>query len=189
MSPNNIRSYAHKVSPIWLSKHELNCTTNRHAKVDRSTSRGPRSGARKCRQKNRLRMGERVFPREENTNWLFSSKWSTLKTNIRVVSCGLNRVYFRLCMYIYIYACNKNNEKRPSIWKRVGICMRSLAGGRVRKERSDVIILWPQKYKRENFSDWNWEQYDSKDIKYLGELESIIMWKIIISLSILGSIS
>jgi hypothetical protein len=37
----NVRSCTHKVSPAWLSKHELNKNTKRHANGDKGNSRRP----------------------------------------------------------------------------------------------------------------------------------------------------
>jgi hypothetical protein len=42
------------------------------------------------------RAGETVFLKEEFTNWLFSTKWSALKSYIQVMLDRLNRLYLSL---------------------------------------------------------------------------------------------
>lgn len=47
-------------------------------------------------------MGKVVFPREVYTNYLFSIKWSTIKTNIQITQYKLNRLYLEVYLYIHI---------------------------------------------------------------------------------------
>lgn len=79
----------HEVSPIWPFKCDLNkSTTTRHANVGGGLLRPQKNYG----QLRKLRVGEMVSPREEHSNWLSSTKWSSLKIYIQVILCGLSRL-------------------------------------------------------------------------------------------------
>ena len=61
------------------------------------------------RELKNARNGKIVFPRENKTNWLSNTEWSSLKTYIQVTLYRLNRLYLILCKYMQI--CIENNEK------------------------------------------------------------------------------
>lgn len=69
-----------------------------------------------------LRAGELVCPRQEQTNWLFSTQWSALKTHIQVTSYRLNWLYFLAWEYnICICMCMDAatiNEKLGHIFQK-----------------------------------------------------------------------
>lgn len=57
------------------------------------------------------------FPRETHTNWLYTVKWSALKTYI-LVTYGLNKLYLGIDMYINI--CMKIMKKETMNLKASG---------------------------------------------------------------------
>lgn len=78
LSPRNVKSYMHKISPSWLSKHEDNNeqhSDNGLANVDRlgggvgGSPGGLSSIQRTTGNKGMLRVGELVLPMERQTNW------------------------------------------------------------------------------------------------------------------------
>jgi len=83
LSPRNVRSYTHKVSPTWLPKHELNREdSNKHANVDREASALHKKTTGNWGMP---RAGERAVPREaQHTSWLHKTKWAALKTCTQV---------------------------------------------------------------------------------------------------------
>lgn len=46
---------------------------------------------------------EVVLPREEHTNWFYSTKWTTLKTCLQVTLYRLNRTHTHTRIYTYMY--------------------------------------------------------------------------------------
>lgn len=75
VSSSRLRSYTHKVLQLWLLKRELTKnSSNRCVKLseEKPTSLTIYKELRATQVK--LRAGEVVFPREENTIWLFSAK-------------------------------------------------------------------------------------------------------------------
>jgi hypothetical protein len=66
LSPTNFKSYAHRISAIWLSKEELNMDKiPRHAKLDSGNSWDLSHTERTTDNKGMMKVGETIFPGEE----------------------------------------------------------------------------------------------------------------------------
>lgn len=96
-----IRSYAHKISPIWPWKHELNKdNTNKCGKLNSETSRSPQSYLKSYREWNKTRSESVVLLKELNIYWLYQ-----LVGPERVSLYWLNRWYWGIHMYIQVHIC------------------------------------------------------------------------------------
>lgn len=81
VSPPNIGSDTHKVSPGWLPTCELSKDdVNTHAKVDEEKHRRPQPFTKDYRQLRNIESGRNRLPKEEHGSWLSTTKWSALKT-------------------------------------------------------------------------------------------------------------
>ena len=61
------------VSPTWLPKHEMNEDSSRHAKAGGGAWDYTKNHKHLRKSE---RMGEIVFPREQDTKWLSNTEWS-----------------------------------------------------------------------------------------------------------------
>lgn len=88
MSPSDIRSYTHKVSPKGSLKCELNKNdTKEHANWNREKTTRPHSYTKNYRQLTKQGGKEMVFPKVYHIDWLFRAKESALKTHTGVTLC------------------------------------------------------------------------------------------------------
>ena len=76
---------------------------NRHANTEDGKLRRPQPYTKNLRQPRNAKGGETVFPREEHSNWLFSTEWSDLKAHIHNILSDYNLCNLEhMCTYTNI---------------------------------------------------------------------------------------